>query len=286
MKIYKSKNGISYLSKGRGDPLYLLHGFPDTPINFHNQINFFAQNGFEVFVPYLPGYHKDDKELDTYQTLRISELIIDFIECTSQEKSIYLFGHDWGAPISYGISQLRPDLLLKMSTSSVPHGLSVQTSFLNNGDQQRKSWYMFFFQLPVADFAIPVNNYDFIHRLWREWSPDWDEYKKYSDEAINCLKQGEVLSRALSYYRATFQPQLQIQRLITKTEEISLQKIKTPTLYFHGLNDGCMGHSLIEGMEVHFDKLVIKIMDDCGHFLHLEKTEEFNKTLLKFFREN
>ena len=70
-------------------------------------------------------------------------------------------GHDWGAPIVYGITQQRPDLISKFSAASVPHGMSFQAALLTNSEQQRKSWYMFFFQLPLADLAVPINDFEF-----------------------------------------------------------------------------------------------------------------------------
>ena len=85
MELHQSNN-INYLSSGQGTPLYLIHGFPDCAENFKHQINFFAERGFKVIVPYLPGYHENDEELDTYQTLRIAEVLIDFIESVNFEE--------------------------------------------------------------------------------------------------------------------------------------------------------------------------------------------------------
>ena len=219
-------SNINYLSSGQGAPLYLIHGFPDCAENFKHQINFFAERGFKVVVPYLPGYHENDEELDTYQTLRIAEVLIDFIESVSGEEKIFLYGHDWGAPIAYGIAQLRPDLIDKFSSASVPHGINVQTAFLTNGDQQRMSWYMFFFQLPIAEISVPLNDYEFIHRLWREWSPDLKDYKKYSSNVVAVLSKSNVLSKALAYYRCSFQGSLQLDRINTKSSELLGIKIK------------------------------------------------------------
>ena len=129
-------NNLNYFFKGEGKPLYLIHGFPDCAENFEEQINFFSENGFKVIAPSLPGYHENDQELDTYQTLRVAEVLIDFIESLSGKEKIYLYGHDWGAPIAYGIAHLRPDLVERFSAASVPHGISVQTAFLTDGDQQ------------------------------------------------------------------------------------------------------------------------------------------------------
>ena len=282
MKL-KQNNSINYLSSGQGTPLYLIHGFPDCAENFEHQMNFFSKKGFEVIAPYLPGYHENDEELDTYQTLRIAEILIDFIESLSGKEKIYLYGHDWGAPIAYGIAQLRPDLINRFSTASVPHGLKLQTAFLTDGDQQRMSWYMFFFQLPLADISLPLNDYEFIHRLWREWSPDLKHYKSYSEKVISILSRPNVLNKALAYYRSTFQESLQIDRINAKLVELTGSKIQPPCLYFHGKNDGCIDNNLSEGMEEYFEHLEFMIMEDCGHFLHIEKPDQFNEQLLNFF---
>ena len=279
----KKSNNIHYLASGQGARLYLIHGFPDCAENFEYQINFFSEKGFEVIAPFLPGYHENDEEVDTYQTLRIAEVLIDFIESISGEEKIFLYGHDWGAPIAYGIAQLRPDLIDKFSCASVPHGINVQTAFLTNGDQQRMSWYMFFFQLPIAEVAVPLNDYEFIHRLWREWSPDLKEYKDFSEKVVSILDKPNVLSKALAYYRSTFQESLQLDRINQKSLELLSSKIQPACLYFHGKNDGCIDYKLSNGMKEYFEDLEIKILEDCGHFLHIEKPDEFNEELLNFF---
>jgi pimeloyl-ACP methyl ester carboxylesterase len=216
----------------------------------------------------------------------VAEVLIDFIESVSGKEKIYLYGHDWGAPIAYGIAQLRPDLIERFSAASVPHGVNVQTAFLTDGDQQRMSWYMFFFQLPLADISVPLNNYEFIHRLWREWSPDLKDYKQYSDKVVSVLSKSNVLEKALAYYRSTFQESLQLERINNKSIELLSSKIQPPCIYFHGKNDGCIDYKLSNGMEEYFEQLEIKILDDCGHFLHLEKQEIFNKELLDFFTDS
>ena len=281
MELFQSNSGHYYFVEGEGNPIVFLHGFPDCPQNYKDQLTFFASNGYKAFVPYMPGYHPEDEDLDTYQSVRIAESIISFIESVTDQK-IILFGHDWGSSVSYAIAGLRPDLVSRLISVSVPHGLSVGSAFLSDAEQQRKSWYMFFFQLDIADVAVPFNNYNFIERLWSDWSPNWTEYKEYANTTIEVLSRGSVLKNALSYYRCTFQSELQTDRINKLTESLLAEKISMPSLYLHGENDGCIGHYLSEGMENFFEDLDKRILPDCGHFLHLEKKELTNNLILEF----
>ena len=281
MNLLKSHSNNYYYSEGSGQPMVLLHGFPDCAQNYENQINYFSEHGYEVFCPFMPGYHPDDKKLPSYDPTTISLEIINFIQSLNVSP-VTLIGHDWGASTAYGVASMEPSIVNRLITLSVPHGSKLVEAILTDGDQQRRSWYMFYFQLELADMAVPVNNYEFIDRLWREWSPDWPGYKEFSMNTIKVLSEDGVLNKALAYYRSTFQTTISGPELSTEQMERRDQKISCPALYLHGKNDGCIGSNLVNGMEENFEDLTVKILDDCGHFLHLEKPKEVNKIILEF----
>jgi pimeloyl-ACP methyl ester carboxylesterase len=281
MNLLKSNSNNYYYSEGSGQPMVLLHGFPDCAQNYENQINYFSELGYEVFCPFMPGYHPDDKELRSYDPTTISLEIINFIQSLNVSP-VTLIGHDWGASTAYGVASMEPSIVNRLITLSVPHGSKLVEAILTDGDQQRRSWYMFYFQLELADMGVPLNDYEFIDRLWREWSPDWPGYKEFSMNTIKVLSEDGVLNKALSYYRSTFQTTMSGPELSAEQMERRDQKISCPALYLHGKNDGCIGSNLVNGMEENFEDLTVKILDDCGHFLHLEKPKEVNKIILEF----
>tara|TARA_B110000495_G_scaffold59135_1_gene50190 strand:- start:190 stop:888 length:699 start_codon:yes stop_codon:yes gene_type:complete len=229
----------------------------------------------------MPGYHPDDKELPSYDPTTISLEIINFIQSLNVSP-VTLIGHDWGASTAYGVASMEPSIVNRLITLSVPHGSKLVEAILTDGDQQRRSWYMFYFQLELADMGVPLNDYEFIDRLWREWSPDWPGYKEFSMNTIKVLSEDGVLNKALAYYRSTFQTTISGPELSAEQMERRNQKISCPALYLHGKNDGCIGSNLVNGMEENFEDLTVKILDDCGHFLHLEKPKEVNKIILEF----
>lgn len=281
MNLLKSNSGNYYYSKGSGKPMVLLHGFPDCAQNYEHQMNYFSGLGYEVFCPFMPGYHPDDKELSSYDPSSISLEIISFIKSLNVGP-VTLIGHDWGASTAYGVASMEPSMVSRLITLSVPHGSKLMEAILTNGDQQRRSWYMFYFQLEFADMAVPINDYEFIDRLWREWSPDWSGYKEFSNNTIKVLSEDGVLNKALAYYRSTLQPTSPVPELNAEQLERRDNKISCPSLYLHGINDGCIGSDLVNGMEENFEDLTVRILDDCGHFLHLEKPDEVNKIISEF----
>ena len=281
MNLLKSNSNNYYYSEGSGQPMVLLHGFPDCAQNYENQINYFSELGYEVFCPFMPGYHPDDKKLPSYDPTTISLEIINFIQSLNVSP-VTLIGHDWGASTAYGVASMEPSIVNQLITLSVPHGSKLVEAILTDGDQQRRSWYMCYFQLELADMGVPLNDYEFIDRLWREWSPDWPGYKEFSMNTIKVLSEDGVLNKALAYYRSTFQTTMSGPELSAEQMERRDQKISCPALYLHGKNDGCIGSNLVNGMEENFEDLTVKILDDCGHFLHLEKPKEVNKIILEF----
>ena len=130
MELSNKNSDLHYFQAGQGDPLVFLHGFPDCAVNYREQIEFFSDNGFEVFVPLMPGYHEDDQELDTYQSLRIAEELSTFINSVT-DKPVNLFGHDWGASAAYGIANLIPEKVAKLITASVPYGPALMLSLIH-----------------------------------------------------------------------------------------------------------------------------------------------------------
>ena len=278
-------NGLSFATLETGDgPLVLcLHGFPDHARSFRHQLPALAAAGFRAVAPFMRGYAPTDVPADgPYQSAALAEDAVALIEALGHERAA-VFGHDWGAVAAYGAAVLAPQRVVRLVTAAVPHGAAFPTALLTNYEQQRRSWYMFFFQTPFADGAVPFDDYRFIERLWQDWSPGW----AYPPEEMAALKETfrspGVLTAALGYYRATLNPANQLPELAEAQARISVSPIMVPTLYFHGARDGCVGTELLEGMDQLFPSgLDTVIVPDAGHFVHQERPELVNAKLLEF----
>jgi pimeloyl-ACP methyl ester carboxylesterase len=191
----------------------------------------------------------------------------------------HLVGHDWGASAAYAAANMGPDRIDRLVTMAVPYGPQVSAAFLMDGDQQRRSWYMFFFQLDLASLAVPMNDYALIDRLWAEWSPGFSLPEADRLALKQMFAQPGVLDQTLTYYRQLFST--------SPPAGVNLGgPISAPTLYIHGLNDGCMGASLTKGMANRFTGgFRLELIDGAGHFLHLEQPRRVADLITDFLGE-
>ncbi|MCA9911937.1 MAG: alpha/beta fold hydrolase, partial [Anaerolineae bacterium] len=139
-----------------GEPILLLHGFPEFWYGWHNQIPFLAEQGYRVIAPDQRGYNLSDKPegVDAYGLDQLAADVIGLIDALGYEQ-VNLVGHDWGAAVSWWVANLYPERLKKLIILNVPYPTVMIEAFRGgNIAQLFKSWYMGFFQIPGLPEAV------------------------------------------------------------------------------------------------------------------------------------
>jgi pimeloyl-ACP methyl ester carboxylesterase len=277
-------NGLnfSWIELGSGPIVLALHGFPDLPHTFRFQMQALAQAGYRVIAPYMRGYFPTDAPPDVpYEAAALVQDTLALINEFS-DQPITLIGHDWGAEAAYRAAVLAPEKVAKLITIAVPYAESLWDCWITNPAQQRRSWYIFFFQMPFAEAAVAYNDFALVEQLWRDWSPGWS-YPPQAIQAVKAtLQQPGVLTAALNYYRHSFNPANRHPALQAIRERRG-EPITVPTLYVHGAQDGGIGVETSEGMEAWFPNgLQKRIIPSAGHFVHQEQPEIVNRLILEF----
>ena len=193
-----------------------------------------------------------------------------------------IIGHDWGAAGVYGATNIEPDRWRRAVTlGGAASGRRGATRFFDY-DQLRLSWYMFFIQHPLADMVVPLNDFDFVAKLWRDWSPGYDHGEDLA-HFVACVSDPAHLAATLAYYRHTIGG-IDNRGELGDAQTATFSAPPQPTLYLHGRDDGCMASSLVEGAESFLvgEGSRAQILDGCGHFLHLERPDEVNRLIVDF----
>ena len=265
-------NGVTfgYLADGPEDgPLALcLHGFPDCAWTWRHLLPELAGAGYRAVAPFIRGYAPTSVAPDgRYDTEALADDAAALHGALGGDGRAVLIGHDWGAVVAYAASVSRPEQWSKVVTAAVPAGGAFITALLTDYRQQKRSWYMFLFQMPLADIIVANDDLAFIDGLWADWSPGFDA----SDDlprVKDALRDPANLSAALGYYRAMFGS-----ASAGGSPDMG-GGAPQPRLYLHGADDGCVGVDLAGA-----DAVVVK---GAGHFLHVEQPVEVNRLILEF----
>jgi len=253
-------------------PLALcLHGFPDTRFTWRYLMPHLAERGWRVAAPNLRGYAPST--VATSGNYRVAALADDAIALHDRlegDENALLIGHDWGASATYAAINGAPERWSKAVTFAVPP-LSAMAGGLSNYEQLRRIWYMFFFQSPLADFTVPVDDYAFIKGLWRDWSPGYDGH----------------LDADHGYYRAMFGNSVVAEETKHDYIQANIANIPSqPVLYLHGENDGCLAKSAISNpLDFLSPTSKMVYVKNAGHFLHLEQPTEIHEHIDSFLGE-
>ena len=275
---------LAYLAVGGSGPLAVcLHGFPDTAHTWTHLLPALADAGFRAVAPWLRGYAPSG--LDPNDHYQIGASVADVVamhEALGGDADAVLIGHDWGARIATGASVLAPDRWSRLVTASVPPSAAVAQGFLTY-PQLRRSWYMFFFQNPLAEIAVAMNDLEFIDHLWQDWSPGLDA-PEHVERVKESLRDPANLHAAIEYYRATLNP-AEHTTADYQAEEAAIDGTPTqPHLYLHGESDGCIGVEVGRLAEplLTVPGSRLEVIEGAGHFLQLEQPERVNRSILEF----
>jgi pimeloyl-ACP methyl ester carboxylesterase len=246
----------------------LLHGFPDTPHTWRFLGPALADAGYRVIAPWLPGYCEPATgpvSVGTY--VRHALTVRD--DYGGDGRAI-LIGHDWGANAGYGATVCKPDAFRRFVALAVPPTAALGSGLFTYR-QLRRSFYIWFIQqVGLAEFALLEPG--FWESLWSDWSPG---YAAEQDIAVlRVYVTAETIGGVLGPYRASFNPDF-VDAATSTEASATMQNPPISTFYLHGSADGAIGAELLADAKAHLPAPGSKfeLVDDAGHFLHLEQPE-------------
>jgi len=260
-----------------GVPILFLHGFPEHWYGWKNQIDHFAALGYRVIVPDQRGYNLSAKPADV-QAYKVENLIQDIVSLIDHLmlKDTFLIGHDWGGIVSWQLAMYHPRLFRKIVIVNVPHPGALRKKLLPS--QLFKSWYIFFFQLPLLpELLNGSNNFAFMAKsmlkssLPGTFSPyDMSVYRQ-------AWKQG--ISSMINWYRAMRKS------LLFRKKPSEFPMINKPLLLIWGKKDAFLSYELAPlSLEFCTNGQLITY-EDATHWVHHERSERFNNDISSFIEK-
>ena len=274
-------NGINvhYVIGGQGDPVILLHGFPQTWYEWHRIMPELAKH-YTVIVPDLRGAGLTDKPAadNGYSGSLLAEDVHQLVRQLEFD-SIRLVGHDIGGLAAYAYAALYSDEVaqLVMMEAFVPGIEPVYSAVLQNP----ATWHISFFQEENAAKIIAGDEEQFLNDFFDRFSFDPENSVSEQERAvfIKAYTGEKALRGGFAWFRG----------LPTSVEE-NLVFAQTPlTIPVLGLGGeasfGPLMQAALSPVVADTALLTTVTVPNAGHWLVEEQTEFVLEQLTQFFAE-
>jgi pimeloyl-ACP methyl ester carboxylesterase len=263
---------------GEGDKLaILLHGFPELNFSWRHQMPVLADKGYRVWAPNMRGYGASSKP-EGIAAYRIETLIqdvaalIDLAKAEHPTTEVILVAHDWGAIVAwmFAIRKLRPiDRLVIMN---VPHPKCAERE-IRKWRQKKKSWYIFFFQIPwLPERGLLRNDAEPIRTIFAGSAANKHLFPRAEmDVYARAAQRPGAMTAMLNYYRALLR--------LADIRNVGDGMVETPTLVIWGEDDLALDIHLLDGMGQWVPNLTLHRLPGISHWVQQDAPEEVNRLL-------
>jgi pimeloyl-ACP methyl ester carboxylesterase len=258
-----------------GPLLILLHGFPELWYGWKEQIGPLAGAGFRVLVPDQRGYARSDKPkgVHAYNLDALALDVVGLIRDAGRERASVV-GHDWGGVVAWWLGLKHPDRLEKLAILNSPHPWVMRRALRRDWAQRRRSWYMFFDQIPwLPELAMSFGDFRVLVRALRSSSRPGT----FSDEDLKVYKeawsQPGAMTGMLSWYRAMYR---------ARPERPRSPRVTVPTLLIWGAGDRFLGRELAQPSIELCDHGRLAFIDEASHWVQHEEPDRVNALLADF----
>jgi pimeloyl-ACP methyl ester carboxylesterase len=259
---------------GEGKKLALcLHGFPELNYSWRHQIPLLVEMGYKVWAPNLRGYGGSSRPegVDNYRLNILVQDVAALIDASGAEE-VTLIAHDWGAIIAWHFAILKIRPLTRLVIMNVPHPKCAQRE-MKHWYQLKKSWYIFFFQLPwLPEWLFGLNGAERIKQAFSKMAVDKSrfpdsELQIYADAA----SRPGALRPMINYYRALLRT--------PDARQIGDGMVHVPTLMIWGEEDTAIDIRCTDGTEQWVPDLELHRLPGVSHWVQQEAPEKVNAIL-------
>ena len=258
---------INVAVEGEGPAVFLLHGFPDSNALWRDVMPALVQAGYQVIAPDQRGFGASDAPPGVTQ-YRMATIVSDAIAVLDvlDIPKAHLVAHDWGAVIGWLLAGEHGDRFYSYTALSVGHPAAYRTG---GWEQKRKSWYAVFFLLRgIPEAVMKAWNWAAFRKLVRH-HPETEHW-------IDDLARPGRLTAGINWYRAN------IVTLFTA----DFSRVSIPVMGVWSADDLALAEDQMINSKQYVDNSFrYERVDDCSHWISLDKPQSVTALLLNFFEQ-
>ena len=276
MLIETSRGSFNTIVDGPedGPVVLLLHGFPELNVSWRHQIPVLAAAGYRVLAPNQRGYQGSSRD-GSYRTEDLAADAVSLLDAVGADTATVV-GHDWGGGVAWTVAGLYPQRVSSLVALNCPPPSVLGRAFMTNPRQLSKSWYMFFFLLPMLPerFVVTAMPGALIGGSARREAWNRENLAPYIDAfATPADARGPV-----NWYRAAL-------RHPVRSARNAGHKITVDTMIIWGVLDRFLAQELVSPAALlpvfaYPRSAQVEWIPDAGHFVQNEQPEQVNALLL------
>lgn len=250
---------------GRGDPLVMLHGWPQHWYMWRGVIPRLAER-YRIICPDLRGFGWSEAPSGGYEKENLASDIVALMDEMGLER-VKLVGHDWGGYVGFLLCLLYPDRFERFLALSIVH---PWVKFdIKRLDGVWRSAYQWVLASPAGAVLLRTQP-ALIERALLSATCDrsvWttDDLRAFSQ----VLREPDRAAASSALYR-TF---LLREAIPLVTGRYDGYRLETPTLLLLGRHDPAIGVHMLDGYESHADDMEARVIEDVSHFVVDEKPD-------------
>jgi pimeloyl-ACP methyl ester carboxylesterase len=158
-----------------GNPIVLLHGWPELAFSWRYQISALVDAGYHVIVPNQRGYGNSSQPsgVESYDIQHLANDLLGLLDHYGYKNAVFM-GHDWGAMVTWWFAQLHPCRVKQIIALAVPYQVRGDIPWIEWMEQFLGSDYYFvhFNRQPgAADQVLDENAHQFHRNLFKKNLP-------------------------------------------------------------------------------------------------------------------
>jgi pimeloyl-ACP methyl ester carboxylesterase len=269
-------NGVNlHLAEaGRGEPLLMLHGWPQHWYMWRHQIPPLAEQ-YSIICPDLRGFGWSDAPPTGYEKEQLADDMIALMDVLSL-KRIRLIGHDWGGWVGFLLCLRQPERIQRYLALNIPHPFQkLDTRIL----LLWRFWYQWVISCPLLGKWIIQTQTGRILR--------WGFANKALSEGEIATFSSRLSQPSRAYASVLLYRSFLLRELLpTFRGRYRTSHLSTPTLMLFGTRDLALSPSLLKGYEPYADNLRIELVPTSGHFIAEDQPELVTERALEFFADS
>ncbi|MEO1045677.1 MAG: alpha/beta hydrolase [Pseudomonadota bacterium] len=269
---------LHYVEAGKGDMVLFLHGFPSYWPSFQRQMEALKADYHVVAIDGL-GAGKSDapQDVEAYKLEAMADHVFALIDHLGADQ-VHLVGHDWGSAFAIGLAQRYPKRVKSVIAFSAPPQ-NVILDILANVPEERATFaYVEQFKRahPAILLAMGIEQ-----SIWDGAYGPLVEAGHLSEEEGALFRQATSDPKRIDAHINWYRANIPSPDAVSESDYWPARqaRVVAPALYIWGSDDPIFSQLAIDKMEALSDQSELMILEDVGHWPHVERAKEVNAAL-------